>query len=567
MGTRSLRITLAVCGALGLPAMGPAALADETRGQHKHYEVPPEAAKPAPGGELAPRLQSLGDHVFPVTTVSKQAQLFVNQGVNLAYAFNHAEAARAFREAARLDPECAMAYWGEALVLGGNINAPMDPEDEPRALALAQKAVSLKGRVSPREQALIEAVAERYSGNKDERAARDVAYAAAMRNVRGRFPDDLDVATMYAEALMDLNPWGYWRPDGTPTENTLEIVSTLEFVLSRNEDHPGANHLYIHAVEATKDAGKAEAAADRLGELMPGAGHIVHMPGHIYIRVGRYADAASANQKAIAVDEDYITQCRAQGLYPMAYYPHNLHFLWWAATFDGRRELAVAAARKTAAQVTDDKLLALPLLAGFRVVPYFALTRFGMWDEMLKEMEPTRDNVFLNATWHYARGLALAGKGRLGEAEGELARVQAALPDPSLDAPMFSPNLARSILSIAPDVLGATIAAKRKEYDKAIALLDRAVRLEDGLAYTEPAEWHYPPRHALGAILLEAGRAKEAEIVYWQDLQRYPENGWALFGLAQAMAAQGRKNEAAAVEARFRKAWARADVTLIASRF
>jgi tetratricopeptide (TPR) repeat protein len=547
--------------------VAPALRADDAKGTHKHYEEPAEARKPGPNGELAPRLQDLGDHTFPVTTKSKKAQLFVNQGVNLAYAFNHAEAARAFREAARLDPTCAMAYWGEALVLGGNINAPMNPDDEPKALALAQKAVSLKAKATPREQALIDAVAQRYSGKKEERAARDKAYAAAMRDVHKRFPNDLDIATMYVESLMDLRPWGYWAPDGTPNENTNEIVKTLESVLAKDEDHPGANHLYIHAVEATNDAGKAEAAADRLAALMPGAGHMVHMPGHIYVRVGRYADAASANQKAIAVDEDYISQCRAQGLYPMAYYPHNLHFLWWAATFDGQRDLAIAAARKTASQVKDEALAALPLLAGFKVVPYYAMTRFGMWDEMLAEPQPSGDNVFLRTVWHYGRGMALVGKGRLDEADGELAQVEAALPDKALDAPLFSPNLGRSILSIAPDVLGGAIAAKRKDYDKAIARLDRAVRLEEGLVYTEPAEWAYPPRHLLGAVLLEAGRAKEAEVVYWDDLKRYPENGWALFGLAQALRAQGREDDAKAIDARFKKAWSRADVTLPASAF
>ncbi len=565
MGPLSSRSPLGIL-ALALVA-APVLQADDAKGTHKHYEEPAEARKPGPAGELAPRLQSLGDHVFPVTTKSKKAQSFVNQGVNLTYAFNHAEAGRAFREAARLDPSCAMAYWGQALVLGGNINAAMNPDDEPKAFELAQKAVAMKAKATPREQALIDAVAQRYSGKKEDRAARDQAYAAAMRGVHQRFPADLDIATLFAEALMDLRPWGYWAPDGSPNENTTELVKILEAVLAKSEDHPGANHLYIHAVEATNDPERAEPAADRLAELMPGAGHMVHMPGHIYVRVGRYADAATANQKAIAVDEDYISQCRAQGLYPMAYYPHNLHFLWWAASFDGRRELAVAAARKTASQVKDDALAALPLLAGFRVVPYYALTRFGMWDEMLAEPEPTGKNVFLDATWHYARGMALANKGRLEEADAELARVKAALPDPALDSPLFSPNLGRSILSLAPDVLGATLAAKRKDYDAAIAMLDRAVRLEDGLVYTEPAEWNFPPRHLLGAVLLEAGRPREAAVVYWDDLKRYPENGWALFGLAQALKAEGKPAEAAAVEARFKKAWARADVALPASVF
>jgi tetratricopeptide (TPR) repeat protein len=300
---------------------------------------------------------------------------------------------------------------------------------------------------------------------------------------------------------------------------------------------------------------------------MPGAGHMVHMPSHIYQRVGRYADALASNQAAILADEDYITQCRAQGLYPMAYYPHNIHFLWFAATADGRGQLAIDSARKTASKVSDELLEQLPLLGSFRIVPWYALTRFGRWDEMLAEPAPAAKFKYVKGVWHYTRGLAFLGKQQLEDAERELAELRAIAADPALNYPMFSPNTAAAILAIAPEVLAGELLARRKEYDKAVAHLDRAVRLEDSLVYTEPSEWHYPPRHALGAVLLAAGRAKEAEAVYWDDLRRSPENGWALLGLTQAQRDQGKSDEAAATQTRFEKAWTRSDVKLSGSRF
>jgi tetratricopeptide (TPR) repeat protein len=533
---------------------------------HVHYKQTGEQTQASPTGALAPRLQKLGTHLFPVSTKNRQAQLFMNQGLNLSYAFNHAEAGRAYREAARLDPNLAMAYWGEALALGPNINAPMDPASEPKALEAIQKAVALKSKASPREQALIDALTQRYSGRAEDRRARDVAYADAMRKVHLQFPDDQDIAMLYVESVMDLRPWGYWTRDGVPYERTAEIVGLTEKVIARNPNHPGALHLYIHLMEAYQ-ADKAEPAADRLLTLMPAAGHMVHMPAHIYQRVGRYADAAKSNKMAIAADEDYISQCRAQGLYPMAYYPHNLHFLWFASTAEGNSKLAIEAARKAASKVSDETLKAVPLLAGFRVVPYFALTRFGKWDEMLREPEPPATSAYLSGQWHYARGTAFIGKGQTNEAEQELSKLNEIMADKSLDGPLFSPNTGRAVLSIAQEVLSGEIAAAKKNYDGAVAHLERAVRLEDALVYTEPAEFHYPPRRALGAILLEAKRPAEAETVYWEDLRRNRENGWALFGLMQALKAQGKNDDAALVEARFKKAWARADVTLTASRF
>src|SRR5262245_9834759 len=464
-------ISLAAAGLLvgGLQAF---ALAQDQKPSagHVHYKASAEAQQASPTGALAPRLQKLGSHVFPASTKNKQAQLFMNQGLNLSYAFNHAEAGRAYREAARLDPKLAMAFWGEALALGPNINAPMDPASEPLALEAINKAVGLKANASAREQALIDALTHRYSGKAAERQARDRDYADAMRKVHLQFPDDDDIAMLYVESVMDLRPWGYWERDGTPYERTSEIVALTEKVIAKNPNHPGALHLYIHLMEAYQ-AGKAEAAADRLLTLMPAAGHMVHMPAHIYQRVGRYSDAAKSNVMAIAADEDYIAQCRAQGLYPMAYYPHNLHFLWFASTAEGNSKVGIEAARKAASRVDDQTLKAVPLLAGFRVVPYYALTRFGKFDEMLNEPEPPPVSAYLRGQWHYARGTAFLGKGQIDEAEQEFAKLNEIMKDKSLDQPLFSPNTARAILTIGQEMLAGEIDAAKKNYDAAIAHL------------------------------------------------------------------------------------------------
>ena len=536
-------------------------------GTHQHYGHDAKADQAAPDGTMAPRLQNLGDHKFPVTTKSSKAQLFVNQGMNLAFGFNHAEAGRSFREAARLDPNCAMAYWGQAWVLGPNINAPMDSASERPAKELAAQAVRLRASASPRERAYIDALAKRYTGDPAQRVANDSAFATAMAAVARQYPTDHDAQIVWAESAMNLRPWNYWRRDGTPYPGTVAIRERLEQVLAKAPNHPQAIHLYIHLMEPTNEAHLAELPSDRLQTLVPGAGHMVHMPSHIYQRVGRYADAIKSNQLAAAADEDYITQCRAQGLYPMAYYPHNIHFIWFAASADGQAELAISSARKVASKVPDSLLAGLPLLGGFRVVPYYALTRFGKWDEMLAEPKPSSPDKFVNGIWHYARGLALAAKGRRDEAMRELEALRTIAKSKDMDYPMFSPNLASKIIAVGPEVLAGEIAMARGDHAVAIDHFNRAVRLEDQLVYTEPEEWHYPPRLSLGAALLAAGRAGEAEVVYWEDLRKHPENGWALKGLADALTAQGRTDEAADANARFAKAWARSDVKLPSSRF
>ncbi len=398
-------------------SLAAAILLGRARAQHGPHspenglDAPPNAT-----GQIAPRLQNLGNHTFVIKTQSRRAQEFFNQGINLSYGFNHAEAMRSFREVARLDPDCAMAYWGQALVLGPNINMPMPPELEGEAYQLIQKAVALKSHAEPKERDYIDALARRYSGDaKPDRKELDRAYAEGMRELYKRYPNDLDAAVLYAEALMDLRPWDYWTRDGQPYPGTLELVSVLESVLHRNPNHPGACHLYIHAVEATKSPERAEAAADRLSSLMPGAGHMVHMPSHIYLRVGRYHDAALINSRASAVDEEYIAQCRAQGIYPLAYYPHNLHFLYAAAGLEGNSELCILAAEKVAEAIPREAMKEVPMLQGFLAIPEFALARFGRWEEILKLPAPVHDTLFLNGVWHYVRGMAFTGSGRLEE--------------------------------------------------------------------------------------------------------------------------------------------------------
>ena len=521
---------------------------------HKHYDRPEKFDAPVtPDKPVAPRLQNLGRYVFPVTTSDERAQLFINQGVNLAFAFNHAEAARAFAEAARLDPNAAMAFWGHALVLGPNINAPMSADDEPKAFELAQKAVSLKGKVSPREQMYIDAVAARYTGKADDRVKADKAYVAAMERLIAEYPDDLDAQVLYAEALMDLMPWSYWTRDGRPHDGTRHIIASLERVLARNQNHPGALHLWIHLWESTDTPERAEAEADRLLPLMPGAGHIVHMPAHIYQRVGRHEDVVRVNQLAAKADEDYIAQCKAQGLYPLAYYPHNLHFIWMGATARGDKVTALDAARKLAAQVPRPALASVPILQGFLVVPYWAMVRFEQWDTILADNGPDHQTLFTRGVWHYARAMALIATNRLDDAERELGKLTELVAQPEMKKQAtFSSNSGFAILRIAPEVVAGEIAAKRRNWDLAVLHLERAVRFEDALVYTEPHDWHAPARQNLAAVLVAAGRADEAETVYWEDLKRNAENVWSLTGLVGALKAQGKAAEASLIEERLR---------------
>lgn len=522
----------------------------------------------------APLFEGMGDYHRPITTNDAGAQRYFDQGMVLAFGFNHAEAIRSFRAAQRLDPDCAMCFWGEALATGPNINvtsggrAIMSPESRVAAHAAAQKALSLADRVAPVERALIEAQAVRYDGSEtSDRDPLDRAYAEAMRSVVQRFPDDDDAAAMYAEAWMNTMPWNYWSDDGQPRPETVEVIDALERIIARSPRHPLALHLYIHAVEASSDPGRAETAADTLLTLVPGSGHLVHMPAHTYWRVGRYHDAAEANVRAAAVDEQYIAQCNAQGFYPALYYPHNIHFLWAASSMEGRSAVAIDAARRVAANVRIEQIREFPTVEFFRTIPLLALTQFGRWDEILAEPMPDASLRYATAIARYARGVALARKGDLAAARRE--RDQLVPLRDTTEILFLDTNdyPAVTLLQIADALLEGEIAMAAGSVDAAVGHFERAVALQDGLPYMEPPFWYYPTRQSLGAALLAAGRAGEAEAVYRRDLEDYPHNGWSMFGLAESLAAQGRTDEAAEVREMFAHVWARADVELTGSRF
>ena len=530
------------------------------------FIAPATSARAQESVPMAPELTGLGTLHMPVATSVPQAQRFFDQGLRLLYAFNHAEAIRAFREAARLDPGLAMAHWGQAIALGPNLNAPMTQENGRQAYAAIRQARALSSRATPREQALIEALLLRYAADgKGDRAALDRAYAGAMQKAADRFEDDPDVQTLFADAQMNTMPWDYWQKDGTAKPETARILTVLETVIARQPDHAGALHYHIHLLEASADPDRAAASADRLGSLMPAAGHMVHMPAHIYIRVGRYADAAEANVRAIAADEDYLAQCQAQGLYPVSYYPHNLHFLWSAATFEGRRAVAVDTARRLAEKVPHHHAGALAWTADYPVTPLLAYARFGMWQELLTEPKPPANEPYAIAVWHYGRGLGFVARGRVDAAATELTSLKAVMKHQAFtttlkDLPMLTN------LQIASRILDGELSLRRGNPDTAIAVLGEAVTIEDGIPYNEPPVWHHPPRQILGAVLLEAGRPAEAEAVYREDLKRFRENGWSLFGLAKSMEAQQKSSEALEVQRRFETAWKRADIRLTSSR-
>ena len=522
-------------------------------------------------GRLAPLLEGMGDLHFAVTTKDTMAQRFFNQGLVLSYAFNHKEAERAFLEAARLDPDCAMAYWGAALVLGPNINAAMDAAENATAYAAIQKAVALAPPASAKEQAFINALAQRYAATPpDSRAALDEAYANAMREVAQKYPDDADAAALFAEAAMDLHPWKYWEKDGQPKPWTPEIVSTIESGLQKWPQHPGLNHFYIHAVEASAEPARAMASAELLRDLVPAAGHLVHMPAHIFIRTGRYHDAVVANERAIAADSSYITQCHAQGMYPVTYVPHNHHFLSAAATFGGNSEKALMAAQHMAMN-QDRQLMRKPgygTLQHYMMIPLYAMIKFGQWEDILKEAAPDSDLLYPRGVWHFSRGMAYTRTNQLDKVAQELEKLKRIAADSSLmKVTIWDINTTFDLLQIAAAMLSGELAAQHRDFATAIKHLQRAVALEDNLTYDEPPPWYTPARHNLGAVLLEAGRAVEAQKVYEADLQKYPENGWALFGLQQSLLAQKKNAEAAAAKKRLDQAWAGADVTLASSRF
>jgi tetratricopeptide (TPR) repeat protein len=499
----------------------------------------------------------LGDLHHPVSTHNPEAQKFFDQGLRFIYAFNHDEAARSFQHAAELDPTLAMAYWGVAEAVGPNYNDPADPGRYKRAHDAVQRAVELSPGASPSEQAYIEAMAKRFPAdpNSDlKKAAED--YRDAMREVARQFPDDLDAATLFAESAMNLHPWGLWHQDGTPKAGTEEIVATLESVIKRDPNHMGAIHYYIHSVEASNNPERALAGANKLAALAPNAGHIVHMPAHIYIRTGDYEAAVQTNEKAAEVDRAYIKETGAQGIYPMMYYSHNLHFVAMCGAMNGRYTEAKRNADLLVANV-GPHVKEMPPLEGFMTIPVAVEVRFHHWNEILKM--PAPDPAMKTATvfWHFGRGLALAGTGKIADSEAEYKIVSDAEAATSPDVIFQMPinNKAKDILKIAENVLGAKIALAKKNAAGAISLLREAVAIQDKLNYGEPPDWFYPVRENLGGALLVSGDAAGAEKVFREDLDRNPRNPRSLFGLQQSLLQQKRDYDAGFVRKQLDASW------------
>jgi hypothetical protein len=493
----------------------------------------------------------------PVSTKNAQAQQFFDQGLRQIYAFNHDEAARSFQRAADLDPKLAMAYWGVAEAVGPNYNDPASDDRFAAAHAAIQKAGELSGSASPAEQAYIKAMALRFPADpKADRRQAAEAYHDAMREVAKQFFDDLDAATLFAESGMNLHPWGLWMVDGTPRENTEEIVTTLESVIKRDPNHLGAIHYYIHSVEASKSPERALAAANRLAALAPAAGHLVHMPAHVYIRTGDYAAAVKTNQDAAAVDQAYIKASGAQGIYPLMYYSHNLHFIAMCSAMNGDYAEANKTADLLAAHVAPH-VKAMPPLEGFMTIPIAVDVRFHKWDEILKVPQPDPEMKVTTVFWHFARGMALAAKGKVNEAQAEYQVVADAEKNTPEDTVFAMPvnNKAKDVLKIARDVLGAKIALAKKDNAGAIALLQSAVATQDTLKYSEPEDWFFPVRESLGAALLMNGDNAGGEKVFRQDLDAHPRNPRSLFGLQQALKAQGKEYDAGFVQKQLKSSW------------
>ena len=497
-------------------------------------------------------------------TATPAAQRYFDQGLRLMYAFNHEEAINSFREGLRLDPRCAMCHWGIAVALGPNINASMDSAFEKEAFDEAAAAEALSPRLTESERYYIAAAKRRYSPSAGaNRAGLDSAYATAIREVANRYPNDPDAAALFAESMLELSPWDNWTPSGQPKPGTQEIVATLERGIAFAPNHPGLCHFYIHTVEASLTPERALPCAERLGALMPGAGHLVHMPAHVYIRVGRYADATMANEHAAHTDEIFLADRQTKGAYPF-YYAHNLDFLRAATMMEGRSAEAIKAAQDLVAKIPTEMAVANPGLELFTTAYLGALARFGKWSEILAQPAPAPGLRYGRGAWHYARGFALAGTGRFAEAARESDSVAAAAAALPAD---FALGLhsGKSLLDIAHHTLLGEIALRQGHASDAVPHLEEAVRLQDALRYDEPAPWYYPVRESLGAALLAADRAGEAESVFVEDLRRNPNNGWSLYGLAASLKAQGRDDSDA--RRRFAAAWARSDVKLSSSRF
>jgi tetratricopeptide (TPR) repeat protein len=519
--------------------------------------------------QMAPLMTNLGKYGMKVSTANERAQLFFNQGLNLYYGFNHLEAYRSFKEVARLDPDCAMAYWGQALSLGPNINLPMDPADTETVYKALQKAIALKDKASPMEQMMIDALSKRYTAEAlKDRKSLDEAYANAMEQVAKQFPDHADVNTLYAEALMDLHPWDFWK-NGQPQAWTAKPVDVIERIVSKNPNHPGANHLNIHILEASPEPEKAAASADKLLDLVPGSGHLVHMPSHIYIRLGRYLDGVESNERAVKTDEEYIAQCKVQGVYPLFYYPHNYHFLLACAQMAGMSDKSASTAEALKESIPVEMLNApeFVTLQHWYAMPWYNMVRFGKWNDILEINEPVDSLKYVKSVWHYARGMAYIRTNKLNESKSELTNLKKLVADPFMDNTIGGYNSFKNVLSIGQNILEGEIEAKQKNYDKAIRLVSSAMEIEDNLLYQEPPDWYHPSRQVLGAILLDAKKPALAEQRFREDLNQYRKNGWSLYGLYQSLQAQGKKNEAMEAKKEFDKAFAKSDINLKSVRY
>lgn len=518
-------------------------------------------------GKKAPVLQGWKGINFPVSTHNNEAQAYFNQGMMLAYGFNHAEAARSFYEGTRLDTTCAMAYWGYAYVLGPNYNAGMEEDNFQRAWNAVVKAKSLYASCTPKEKALIDALAARYAMPAPaDRKLLDMAYATAMKKVYEQYPTDPDIGALYAEAMMDLHPWDlYDKKTKQPRAWTPELVAVLEHLIRIHPTHPGAHHFYIHAMEASANPEKAIASARLLDTLVPGSGHLLHMPSHIYINTGDYHAGSLANVHAVEADSSYTVACHAQGAYPLGYYPHNYHFLAATATLEGNSALAWKAARKLREHTAED-IMRLPrwgTLQHYYTIPYYIAVKFGMWDTIFALPAPAEDLVYPRAIWHYARGMAFLGKNGIPAAQKELDSLKLLAADTALKhITIWDINTTADLVQIAVKVLTAGIAAKQQQPGMSIALLKEAVTIEDGLNYNEPPDWFFSVRHYLGAALQDAGKYSEAESVYREDLQTWKKNGWALQGLYHSLISQNKNSEAQQVKSAFDEAWKYADVDL-----
>jgi tetratricopeptide (TPR) repeat protein len=521
------------------------------------------ATKDSPPPRLMP---GLGQVHHPVSTKNHQAQQFFDQGLKFVYGFNHDEARRSFQRAAELDPKLAMAWWGVALTLGPNYNLPVNPERERAGYDAVQRAIALQENASEPERAYIEALKVRYSSDSNvDLHVLDLAYKDAMKKLAARYPDDLDAVTLCAESMMNLHPWHLWTPDGKPAEDTEEIVATLESVLKRDPNHLGANHYYIHAVEASPHPERALASAARLEKLAPAEGHLSHMPSHIYARVGDHAASARCNAAAMVADKKFLDQTHEQGFYRLMYYSHNMHFLAYADCMRGDFSGAKAAADKLVANASPG-VKAIPMLEGFLPTPIIVLLGFERWADILKFPQPESSLVLTNAVWHSARGVALANLGKTADAEKEQKAFQD-LVSKMPPAQMYDMlNSRGAVFKIHENLLAGAIAHSRHEEDAAIDFLKQAVAAEDALSYSEPPPWYPPVRPRLGQLLLGANRVAEAEKVFREDLEHKPRDARALSGLRDSLKAQGRDYEAEQIDQQFRSAWKVADASTAAKR-